>query len=319
MSASVRVATYNLYLGADLSLLFAVPDEETLRERLAEVLRQLDVTAFPARARAIARLIVRERLDVVGLQEVSTWEVDGHVLWDFRQCLLDALAELGEPYDLVSEVATFTGAGRVPLPSGESTIRVTGANEILRRRSSPYAAVRPARGVFRDALTLAALDGVSVSITRGWCSVECSDGAGASFTFVNTHTEAYEETARNAQRDELVAGLPADGPLVLVGDFNSSPDRVGLPDGLVDAWLVGAAHPDRDGVTLDGADGATCGQTADLSNEQSTLRDRIDYVWVRGLSVRETHRAGLADRDRTERGTWPSDHVAVVAELRFEE
>jgi hypothetical protein len=75
--AVVRVATYNLYLGADLSLLLGDLPPEELRVNRDEVLRQLELTAFPHRADAVAGLLVREAVDLVGLQEVCSWRRDG--------------------------------------------------------------------------------------------------------------------------------------------------------------------------------------------------------------------------------------------------
>ena len=69
----VRVATYNLYLGADVSLLFGVNGEAELAERVDVVRRQLDATRFPERAAALASLLARERPHFVGLQEVARW------------------------------------------------------------------------------------------------------------------------------------------------------------------------------------------------------------------------------------------------------
>ena len=110
-----------------------------------------------------------------------------------------------------------------------------------------------------------------------------------------THTEAYDEQVRNAQRDELVT-LLGDGPLVILGDFNAEPDAVGMPDGFLDAWQeVG---------------GETCCQAADLRNEQSQLTQRIDYVWVRGVRVVRCKVVGVERED-----LWPSDHAGVLAEL----
>ena len=69
----LRVATYNLYLGADLSLLFGVTDLDELAKQVRVVREQLEATRFDERARAVAAVLGRERPDLVGLQEVSRW------------------------------------------------------------------------------------------------------------------------------------------------------------------------------------------------------------------------------------------------------
>jgi endonuclease/exonuclease/phosphatase family metal-dependent hydrolase len=92
--------------------------------------------------------------------------------------------------------------------------------------------------------------------------------------------------------------------VVVVGDFNATPDKVGMPEEYVDAWTAAG----RDG------DGRTCGQKADLTGE-SSLDARIDYIWVRGAEVAACWVVGHRPEDRTPSGLWPSDHAAVVAEI----
>ena len=83
-----------------------------------------------------------------------------------------------------------------------------------------------------------------------------------------------------------------------------------MPAGFVDAW-VAAGHPSL------GEKAATCGQRGDLANVESTLRDRIDYVWARGAHVVSATRIGACPEERTADGLWPSDHAGVVAELEL--
>jgi endonuclease/exonuclease/phosphatase family metal-dependent hydrolase len=317
MSRRLRVATYNLYLGADLGLVLGVEDAEELPCRLGEVMRQLGVTSFAGRASTIARILAEQDLDLVGLQEVSTWSFDGDVVADFRAELLTALEELGEPFEPVCEVATFNGSGHVNGPSGEHFVEITGANLLLRRCGSAVEAVDAGSGLFADALQMQALGGTTVAIARGWCAARCGVD-GQEVLVVDTHTEAYHSASRDAQRDELlgtVDSMAGDLPVVLLGDFNATPEQVGLPHEYVDAWVVGVEGPDLEGVDEGGAAGATCGQRADLANDRSALSRRIDYVWVRGARVSKASRAGHREDDRTTGGLWPSDHAAVIAEV----
>jgi endonuclease/exonuclease/phosphatase family metal-dependent hydrolase len=313
MRNRVRVATYNLYLGADLSLLLGSQPPEVLAARRAEVERQLLTTAFPARARNLARVLVNARADLVGLQEVCVWHADGRPLWDFAATLVTALRELGEEFEVVAGQPTFEGAGQVPSAHGLVDVWLQGSNTMLRRTASAVQVESVSVGLFESALTTPALGQVQVTITRGWCSADCTvDGDPATgFTFVNTHTEAYDEPARNRQRDELLAVLP--GPerrLVLVGDFNSVPEDVGMPSGFRDAW-VAAGQPSS------GPAAWTCCQGPDLGNPEPAMSERIDYVWVRGIDVVAAERHGADPADRDARGLWPSDHACVVAELQL--
>ena len=46
--------------------------------------------------------------------------------------------------------------------------------------------------------------------------------------------------------------------------------------------------------------------------------ERIDYVWVRGVTVRGCRVVGDQPGDRTTpHRLWPSDHAAVVADLEL--
>jgi len=302
----LRVATYNVYLGADLTLIFGVRNSAHLLEHARLVYQQLVGTDFPSRAEAIARLVVRERIDIIGLQEVARWSRsplrgDGSqgepVLWcDFLTELLRALAGLETPYDAHAINSNFGGGSAI---SDERAMSVLGHNVILVRRDSGIAVTGSSTGDFKASLDIATgIDDLVLNIPR------IGDAA---FRFVNTHTEAYDADTRNAQRDELLreVGDPA-APVVIVGDFNSGPDTVGMPPSYTDAWTGGG---------VDGP-GYTCGQAADLANADSLLAERIDYIWVRDAAVATCRVVGDIDADRTHtRGLWPSDHACVISDL----
>jgi endonuclease/exonuclease/phosphatase family metal-dependent hydrolase len=308
----LRVATYNLYLGADLALLFAVADPASLAEQVQVVRDQLAATRFDERARAVAALLTREQPDLVGLQEVSRWTVaavdaDGEpgthrVVVDFLPPLLAVLEGSGCAYDVHAVSWSFRGAMRV---SEGEWMGLAGANVVLARRDGPVEVVDERVATYRTGFeVVTGIDGVSFPIERSWGRVDVRV-ARHRVRLVNTHTEAYDATARDAQRDELLAANgDVQGPVVVVGDFNARPDAVGMPAEWTDAWVAGAGH------------GFTCGQRADLANATSTLSERIDYVWVRDAAVRDCRVVGDRPEDRsTPHGLWPSDHACVVADL----
>jgi len=313
---NLRVATYNVYLGADLTLIFGVRSNDHLLEQARLVHEQLVGTDFPSRAEAIARLIVRERIDVIGLQEVAQWSLsplrsDGSqgepVLWcDFLSELLHALARLGTPYDAHASNSNFHGGAAI---STQEAMSVLGYNVILVRRDSGVAVTGSATGDFRASFDIATgMDALVLNIPRSWGWVDATIG-GTAFRFVNTHTEAYDADTRNAQRDELLreVGDPST-PVVIVGDFNAGPDTAGMPPSYADAWATGGAE----------GPGYTCGQAADLANEDSLLAERIDFIWVRDAAVASCRVIGDIDTDRTRsRGLWPSDHACVMSDLRL--
>ena len=312
----LTVATYNLYLGADLALLFGVSSVDELAGAVAVVREQLERTDFAQRAVAIARLLVREQVDVVGLQEVTRWatapvSAEGaagpeEVVVDFLPVLVDALAAAGSPYDVHAVNHNFAGG----LPVGGSWMSIQGANAILVRRGGSFTVTAERTGIFATGFAVATgLEGVNFPITRSWGWVE-GELDGGRFRFVNTHTEAYDAATRDAQRDELLDAIGDPGcPVAVVGDFNADPSQVGMPAPYADAWTVAGNDP---------SSGFTCGQEPELANETSGLRERIDYVFVRGTEVEACRLVGEQDGDRTTPGRlWPSDHAGVVARLGF--
>lgn len=306
----VRVATYNLYLGADLSLLLGDHAPPELAANAYEVQRQLQVTAFPARVDAVAEVLLQERPDLVGVQEVCTWTVGGELQTDFEGCLIEALAARGEPYERVARTPTFAGHGEVERDGARVEVSLTGSNAVLRRIGSAAQVTEALSGDFEAAHRTVIQGSTAVTIHRGWCAVRCTV-AGEPLFFATTHTEAYHPESRDRQRDEMLAALAAvSEPVVLVGDFNAPPEEVAMPAEFVDAW-VAAGNP------TGGATAHTSGQAADLSNPDSSLDCRIDYVWVRGARVTGCRRRGAERGDRTSAGVWPSDHACVVADVEL--
>ncbi len=305
----LRVATYNVYLGADLTLLFGVADLDELAKRAEVVREQLDATRSVDRARAVAAVLARERPDLAGLQEVSRWSSmrsdggDEQVFVDFLPALLSALEELGCAYDAHAVHPSFSGSMPV---SGSERVGLVGVNVTLVRRGGPVVVDAETTAPFAAVFDLdTGIEGVTFPVERGWGRVDARV-AGRRVRFVATHTEAYDAQVRAAQRDELLdRNGDVDGAVIVVGDLNATPDAVGMPETWTDAWTRG-----------DG-DGFTFGQSADLRNEETTMRERIDYVWVRGADVLSAHVVGdrLDDRTTTEPRLWPSDHAGVVADL----
>lgn len=313
-NARVTVATWNLYLGADLSTVFGNGRTGDLDTDLGEVVRQLTATSFDHRAPLVAQTLVARQVDVVGLQEVCTWTYDGVVTADFEALLVAELAALGEEYDVVVRQATFRGAADLPDALGAGRVALTGHDVLMVRRGGPVRVESSHHGTFSQRLHLEVLGGHHQTVTRGWCAARCRLGEdGPGLTVVTTHTEAHGAQERDRQRDELLAAVDAlvrpGTPTVLVGDFNAPPEEVGMPPGWQDAWMA-AGH------LSDDAAGHTSGQAPDLGNAQSLLRQRIDYVFVRDAAVAACARVGADPEDRVE-GRWPSDHAGVVAEVRL--
>lgn len=312
MPRKIRVATYNLYLGADVTVVFGVTSPADLEAKARVVLDQVMKTDFPARAEAVAGLVAREHVDLVGLQEVAQWsravvgpggEKRTEVWLDFLEELMAALARSGQAYEIHALTANFRGGARV---KGREELAVLGHNAILVRRGSGVRVTAELTGDFHRTLDIATgMPDLVLNVARSWGWVDAQVD-GRPFRFVNTHLEAWDEQTRTCQRDELLAAVgDPDRPVVVVGDFNATPETVGMPEQYADAWAVAGG----------GGEGLTCGQTADLASETPALRTRIDYVWVRGAEVGDCRVLGDRLGDRTASGLWPSDHAAVVADI----
>jgi endonuclease/exonuclease/phosphatase family metal-dependent hydrolase len=303
----LRVATYNVYLGADLSLLFDATRADQLDGRIELVRRQLATTRSAARAAAVAGLVAHKRPDVVGLQEVSRWtttEARGNerTVVDFLPALVEQLEVAGCAYDVHAVNENFSGAMPV---GGDAWMGLTGANVTLVRRDAGLEVVATSMAPYEASFTVVTgVEGLAFPVARSWGRVDLVV-RGEPVRFVNTHLEAYDAATREAQRDEvLAANTGAPGPVVLVGDFNARPDEVAMPDLWVDAWTAG------EGL------GPTCCQAGDLMNADSLLDERIDHVWLRDARVRRAETFGDRGADRSDR-PWPSDHAGVLADLSW--
>jgi endonuclease/exonuclease/phosphatase family metal-dependent hydrolase len=319
---SLRVMTWNLYLGADLepALLTTTPD--AFLAEVSRIYARSRLTNFDARAEAVADEIEAKDPDLIGLQEVSRWETSGPgtpASEDFLEVLQQELASRGLNY-AVASVSTNATVGPVPLisPCGLPTVGaclVTFTDRDVVLVNEDTRGLRwwnPQHGNFAAQLSFTPplAEAQPVSFNRGWASI---DGRfrGRRFHFVTTHLEtSVAPDVQRAQAAELLAG-PAFGPGadVVVGDINSAPG--GSPTApyalltgqLRDAWSVRGGEP-----------GYTCCQDPTLSNQTSQLSRRIDVILIRGARSIAADVVGDTPFAATP-PLWPSDHAGVVADL----
>ena len=128
---------------------------------------------------------------------------------------------------------------------------------------------------------------------------------GKRFYLFNTHLpyrvqdEAAHVKGANAIATHL-ATLPAGVPVVLTGDFNTTPDsevHAVLARTLQDAWTTAPR--------VEGSDATFHGFTGNADK-------RIDWIFVRGVQLESV--ASVTTRWN---GRYPSDHFPVVATLRL--
>ena len=333
----VTVMTRNLYVGGDVNVLIGTIGAALANPNLTPEQKQqaiavavsgfwafVQATDFPARAALIADEIEATRPDLVGLQELSLFElgvpradpgapggfvVDYSVALDFLAELEKQLARRGLDYERGPIVDNFSGA--LPDTTG-NFIRLTDRDGILVRKGIQTA--NPRKGHYQAVLPLPP---PLPPIDRGWTMMDVKV-QGRWFTFFETHLEEeLTPEVQVPQAEELVAMLSQEKlPLIASGDFNAGPqivESLGVPtytlltDAFVDTWAVLRPHNP----------GLTCCFAADLTG--GSLSTRIDLMLLQG-AVRPilTARVGLFDL------TWPpprlhaSDHAGVVSIFRLE-
>ena len=354
-AVTLDVQTYNLDLGADLTPLFGATSLPTLQAAAAQVYADVVASKPDERMQAIARIIAKQRPDVVGLQEVAQWQLATYstypdvvgpykTTYDFLRLLLDDLAALGVRYDAVSTNVTFDSANTDPVPltipipiSYTTAARYIDRNVVLvSQQSAKHATTTNAHNANYQATFKVSLLGAPVWVGRGWASIDITQ-RGRTFRFLDTHLEAYgttplKDNIRNPQAVELAATVTSSPyPTITVGDFNARPTMCATwrqPPQAEDANTVAYGTMQSAGLNeswplvhpkapCDPASW-TSGQDS-LAGATSTLTHRIDDVFLSsGFSALQSFVVGDTAAERTQpNGLWPSDHASTVAKVRL--
>lgn len=319
--SDITVMAQNLYVGADVDLVIGAlvtPDPADDQQALFFAIETLGRTAYPARAERIADEIARTRPHAVGLQEVSTIDVNLtplgvpiEVHLDFMAILQDALVRRGLDYRLAADVEN----ANVQLLGG--LVRLVDRDALL--VDGDRVSVTAAAG--RTFAVNVGEIAPGLILKRGWVWASVAI-AGESYKLVSLHAEANLAGAsldglRAVQLGEIVAAVAGDDRVIMMGDFNDVPGspmyQVLTNAGFTDVWA--AMRP--------GTSGLTCCHAADLSDQTADFSQRIDYVFARGVGgqklLGQIDRFGEVPADRVAGPAyriWPSDHVGLVAVLR---
>jgi hypothetical protein len=261
--ATISILTRNQFLGADLTPIAQADDVPSFLAATRAALERIAVNNFPERAQALAREIADRQPDVVALQEVFDFRLNGQhgppPFVDHLAETLDALADLGASYVVVASVRNFD----VTLPADldgdgapESFVSATDRDVILAREDLvddgavtpvPLSGVcaRPSGdgGPGCNYVTVATIPTPlgGLPFERGYVAVDVVIG-GRTFRVVNTHLEVENLDPSNplspliqsAQAAELKTVMDAVTPaaiaLVVAGDLNSTPFDPLFPD-----------------------------------------------------------------------------------------
>lgn len=312
---TATVMTINLYQGTELEHVVAAGyanQPDAMPAAVSTDYANVVATNFPLRARALAQQIVSAHADLVGLQEVATWSVDGVVSYDFVKTLVAALAARGQRYHSVIVRRNFGASAQ---DTGGHTVSLTEQTAII-ARTLPKTRLRLAHAQSHDftfRTTIPFLGG-RFDLGGGWVSVDATVG-GRTFRFATTHMDPELQLMRDAQAKQIVQEAEADGiPLVLAGDTNSDPTTPAyatfVGGGLKDVWA--ALHPGDPGLTC-------CHVPPDAINDPNAALDRrVDYVFAgRGVKPVSIRSWNTRPSEMTG-GLWPTDHAAIAATLLLE-
>jgi len=324
--------TRNVYVGADFGPLLTAPDFPTLVGLAGQALQLIRDNKPDARMAAIAREIVRNDVDLVGLQEATILRTgpvttspddptaplpENIVESDSLELLLKELRRLGQPFQTVAIVPGLDA--QLPAITANFAVdaRLTTRIVIIARiRSDLKLSNVQAQGFLRNLSFLVAGETTLVN-ARGWASVDVEKN-GRKFRFATTHLDADHPGVRDLQAMDMIAAAGNTNlPLVFVGDFNVTSTTSLDPtyDRFLDAHFVDAWTRKHGSVA-----GLTCCHLADLSNPTSVgvFDKRLDLVLFRGdFRVESIRLVGEKPGDRIPPGLWPSDHAGVVATLRI--
>jgi endonuclease/exonuclease/phosphatase family metal-dependent hydrolase len=347
----VTVMSRNLYLGADHGPAIQSTSESGFFEANGAIIRQVEATNFPVRAKGLAKEILSVKPDLVGMQEVALWRTAPPSLgpvfsgipaattvkYDFLQLLLAQLNKGKKQYRAVVVQPEFDfeapanangvagdgpGGGTGLLANTETNERLTMRDVILARVGAEVKTSKPESDVYSHLLTVKVAGGTAVTINRGWTSVIATVRGSRPFRFIDTHLESFDSreevpSVRALQAGELVApGGPASGkmPLVLVGDLNSDVKTETAPgDGQAYRVLLGAGLKERS--TYKPLNCCIDESHFDLkSGNRSEFDHKVDHVMTNAPKKVKLISSGITGR-RMSNGYWDSDHAGLFSVL----
>jgi endonuclease/exonuclease/phosphatase family metal-dependent hydrolase len=342
MAQELTVMTRNLYIGAEIQSLAAAPDIPAFIAGVQDALDQMAANDFTERAVALAAEIVDKNPHLVGLQEVynltsSIAALNGSPPFlDYQAVLIDALDAQGACYNVAATV-TNLDFGPIPVPS-YGLVSIADRDVILARCDVITTVVNltplcPALRQSMDGCNYQVVASANtpvgpIAFQRGYVGVDTLYGR-----FFNTHLEVrnpdpnnpYSPLVQRLQAMELIFVIdalnsvyPQPGPVIVVGDINSSPEDVDsifetdspytqFVAEYADVWTSRPGKPK----------GFTCCYDEDLTIP-ADLYERIDMIFssVEPRRLKATV-VGNDEADQTSSGLWPSDHAGVGARIEF--
>jgi endonuclease/exonuclease/phosphatase family metal-dependent hydrolase len=325
---TLRVGSLNMSVGFPVAQLFIKDMRidtvayDALTDMYARYLK-----GYPTeRIQAMARAIVAESLDVVGLQEVMALRHGDTLVNDFMAELKAAVVAAGGPeYIVLRSVMNDTlltgrrGDSSIALDFLEGqAIMVRQGFTVVDSQRVPFFSLLP--------IPVQGLDPSQAPRTeRGIDYMRVKTPRGVEFQVFNTHLEVFTLYS-NSQAGELAAfadsvqvrapdkdGRPRGRLQLVLGDFNAEPGRDGhrilQRRGFLDTF---------DGVGDPDSGGTCCVAGSALWNPDTTFSNRrIDYVMARGMAASLSSTTSAKGPQEGAGGIrfLASDHRMVVARV----
>lgn len=286
---TLRVASLNMSIGFPVAqLLFTNMDIDTVAYNALTEMYATYQKGYPSeRVKAMAREVVRESLDVVGLQEVMSLWRSGVLINDFLAELRAEIAVLGGPDYIV--FSTILNDTLLSGKKGDSSITITfqEGNAVLVRPS--IMVLDSSRHPFFNLLKIQLAH--QVVTERSVDYLRLKTPRGVEFQVFNTHLEVItgirvsqgRELAKLANTVQLMSqrsGRQHGKLQVILGDFNCNPSTeahlVMEDTGFVDTFFGPGVAQDT-GTTCCVKESMLWDPAAPFTNR------RIDYVMARGL------------------------------------
>lgn len=347
----VRVMTRNLYLGADLTPALESTSTQGFIEANGAIIRAVEASNFPVRAKGLAQEILEKKPDLVGLQEAALWReappslgpvFSGRpeatkVKYDFIKLLLAqlnkgktryrvAVVQNEFDFEAPADANGIPGDGpSVPglLENAEVNGRLTMRDAILARVGAGVRTSHPRKGHYSHLLVVKVAGSKEISITRGWVSVEATVRGSRRFRFLDTHLESFDNSAeypsiRAQQAAELVApGGPATGklPVILVGDLNSDTKTEVKPgDGQAYRVLTRAGFRERS--TYKPLSCCIEGSEDLRGGSVKDFNHKVDHIMTNDPKQVKLIESSVTGRTK-HHGYWDSDHAGTFSALRL--
>jgi endonuclease/exonuclease/phosphatase family metal-dependent hydrolase len=337
LAQDLTVMTRNLYLGAEIQSLAAATSPEDFIAGVKSALERIGENNFPERAVALASEIKEKKPDLVALQEVYNFTINGFnaqpPFCDYLDDLLTALEDQGASYYVAATVKNLD----LSVPFENGLVGVVDRDVILAHQDVATTVIDPNNYCPAERISL---DGCNygvvavantpvgeIAFKRGYVGIITPYGY-----FFNTHlevrnpdpSEPLSPLVQRYQALELISvleniNLAIPAPTIVAGDINSSPGDIDAVFGLYspykqfevaeywDTWKLRPGKPK----------GYTCCFYEDLSIP-GDLYERIDMVFTSVEPSRvKANVVGNDASDQTTSGLWPSDHAGVVTRIKF--